>query len=125
MVNKSWVTYRVAELTSNGYLVVGDGYRAKNSELGANGLPFIRAGNINQGFQFDDVDYLVYENVPKAKEKVSQVGDVVFTSKGTVGRFALVRDDTPKFVYSPQLCYWRICNLQLIEPLFLFYWMQS
>ena len=31
-------------------LVVGDGYRAKNSELARDGVPFARAGNINNGF---------------------------------------------------------------------------
>ena len=38
---------------------------------------------------------------------------MVFTSKGTVGRFAFVKDDTPRFVYSPQLCYWRSLNADI------------
>jgi type I restriction enzyme S subunit len=58
-----------------------------------------------------------------AGSKVSEAGDVVFTSKGTVGRFAFVRDDTPRFVYSPQLCFWRSLDRQVIEPRFLYYWM--
>src|SRR5690606_679284 len=57
--------------------------------------------------------------------KISQPGDVVFTSKGTVGRFAFVRPDTPRFVYSPQLCFWRSLNTDVIEPRFLYYWMHG
>jgi type I restriction enzyme S subunit len=56
---------------------------------------------------------------------VSQVGDVVFTSKGTVGRFAFVGPDVEQFVYSPQLCYWRSLNPQVIDPRWLYYWMHS
>ena len=52
-------------------------------------------------------------------------GDVVFTSKGTVGRFAFVREHTPRFIYSPQLCFWRALNHELIDPRFLFYWMSG
>jgi type I restriction enzyme S subunit len=50
---------------------------------------------------------------------------VVFTSKGTVGRFAFVRDGTPEFVYSPQLCYWRSRDVSRIHPRWLFYWMNG
>jgi type I restriction enzyme S subunit len=48
---------------------------------------------------------------------------VVFTSKGTVGRFAYVRQNTPRFVYSPQLCFWRSLDPDLIQSRFLYYWM--
>jgi type I restriction enzyme S subunit len=58
-------------------------------------------------------------------EKISKVGDVVFTSKGTVGRFAYVNEKSSRFVYSPQLCFWRSLNHSLIFPRFLFYWMQG
>ena len=37
----------IANLIGNGDLVINDGYRAKNSELSAEGLPFARARNIN------------------------------------------------------------------------------
>src|SRR5579883_1919428 len=96
--------WRVADLIESRALVIGDGYRAKNEELGTPGLPFARAGNVNQGFQFHDADRLALEHLPRAREKVSRAGDVVFTSKGTVGRIAFVRPETPEFVFSPQLC---------------------
>ena len=118
-----WKQHSVAGLIADGKLVIGDGYRAKNDELTTHGLPFARAGNINCGFQFADADHFPTENISRIGNKVSEPGDVVFTSKGTVGRFALVRDDTRRFVYSPQLCFWRSVDDTLIEPRFLYFWM--
>jgi len=119
--------YKLSDLIASNVLVIGDGYRAKNSELCPfkSGLPFARAGNINSGFQFDDADYLVAENLLKAGEKVSELGDVLFTSKGTVGRVAFVSEKTPRFVYSPQLTWWRVKDTKRIEPRFLYYWMHG
>src|SRR5260370_30200777 len=120
-----WQRHEVADLIAGDQLVVGDGYRAKNEELGNQGLPFARAGNINEGLQFVDADRFPVENLGRVGNKVSQPGDVVFTSKGTVGRFAFVRIDTPQFVYSPQLCFWRSLNQDLIDSRFLYYWMHG
>jgi type I restriction enzyme S subunit len=121
----SWRSALVADLIDEGLLIVGDGYRAKNSELGEEGIPFARAGNIREGLRLDDADNLATENVARAGAKISMPGDVVFTSKGTVGRFAFIREDTPRFVYSPQLCFWRVVNRNVIDPGFLFSWMQG
>jgi type I restriction enzyme S subunit len=118
-------TFRVEDLIADSALVVGDGYRAKNNELGVSGIPFARAANINDGFHFDGADRFPFENVAKVGNKVSKAGDVVFTSKGTVGRFAFVSERVEQFLYSPQLCFWRSANLHRIRPRFLYYWMQS
>lgn len=118
-------SYRVEELIKLGKLVVNDGYRAKNSELSNDGVPFARAGNLNNGFQFDDADMFPFDKLKGVGNKISQEGDVVFTSKGTVGRFAYVDRHVPQFVYSPQLCFWRSLDYNFLDPIFLFYWMQS
>lgn len=123
-----WKEYKTSDLLGHGLLVIGDGYRAKNVELSASkfdGLPFARVGNINGGFDFHEADYFPTSKLERVGEKISKVGDVVFTSKGTVGRFAFVVDQTPLFVYSPQLCFWRSLAKDFIFPRFLFYWMQS
>lgn len=118
-----WRQRQVSQLLEEGRLVIGDGYRAKNDELSSRGLPFARAGNINDGFRFDDADHFPEVNLSRLGNKISQPGDVVFTSKGTVGRFAFVRTRTPRFVYSPQLCFWRSVDRQAIDGRFLYYWM--
>ena len=120
-----WSQYQVSDLIANRALVVGDGYRAKNEELSDSGLPFARAGNINDGFHFDDAGCFPEHDLQKVGNKISRPGDVVFTSKGTVGRFAFVRDDTPHFVYSPQLCFWRSQDRNVLDPRFLSFWMSS
>jgi len=114
-----------AELIDSGVLAINDGYRAKNSELSSRGLPFARAQNINNGFHFEGVDCFPLEDLGKVGIKISEPGDVVFTSKGTVGRFAFVGHDTPRFVYAPQLCFWRVLNRDRLHPRWLYYWMHS
>ncbi|KAF1082361.1 MAG: Type I restriction-modification system, specificity subunit S [Candidatus Rifleibacterium amylolyticum] len=114
-----------SELMKSGVLRIGDGYRAKNCELIDSGLPFARAGNINNGFNFETAEYLPLSYLTKVGEKVSQTGDTVFTSKGTVGRFAYVNEKIQKFIYSPQLCYWRSLDHNILAPQFIYYWMQS
>ena len=118
-----WHKYDVSALISEKILVIGDGYRAKNTELSKVGIPFARAGNIKDGFQFSGADQFPEDQLQKVGEKISRPGDTVFTSKGTVGRFAFVTADTPRFVYSPQLSFWRTVNTNAIEPRFLHYWM--
>lgn len=111
-----WEEHQVELLLREGALLINDGYRAKNSELSNTGIPFARAGNIDGGFHFEDADRVPALTLAKVGLKRSLPGDVVFTSKGTVGRFAFVREGTPEFVYSPQLCYWRSGNASRIHP---------
>ena len=118
-----WRQHEVSALIDGGSLFIGDGYRAKNEELASSGLPFARAGNINNGFQFEDADHFPETSLSRVGNKISQTGDVVFTSKGTVGRFAFVCPGTPRFVYSPQLCFWRALDKTLIDSRFLYFWM--
>jgi type I restriction enzyme, S subunit len=118
-----WKRFSVANLISNGILFIGDGYRAKNEELANHGIPFARVSNINDGFHFEDADRFPEKDLHKVGNKISNEGDVVFTSKGTVGRFAFVKEGVERFVYSPQLCFWRVLDTQTIDPHFLFFWM--
>ncbi len=113
----------VEELLKADKLYLSDGYRAKNSEMAAAGLPFARAGNLNGGFSFEGADILGQAGVSAAGQKVACTYDAVFTSKGTVGRIALVLPSTPKFVYSPQLCFWRSRDHAFLHPLILHRWM--
>jgi type I restriction enzyme S subunit len=114
-----------AELIKSGVLEIGDGYRAKNSELGPTGIPFARAQNLNNGFDFTGADLYPLAALPRVGTKTSRPGDCVFTSKGSVGRIGYVSHDTPSFVYSPQLSYWRSLDTGVIDPQYLRYWLQG
>lgn len=120
-----WRETTTAKLIAEGALKIGDGYRAKNNELAADGLPFARAGNINNGFLFSGADCLPYHYTDIVGDKASLPGDTVFTSKGTVGRFGFVTERTEKFVYSPQLCFWRSLKHEEVLPRFVYYWMHG
>jgi type I restriction enzyme, S subunit len=115
----------ISELIDQRIVVIGDGYRAKNSELGTPGLPFIRAGELDNGFNIDNADCLANASVALARDKLSRAGDVGFTSKGTIGRVARVSDRTPRFVYSPQVCFWRSIDPSRLRPSLLYAWMLS
>ena len=123
--HETWTPHSTGDLIAQGSLSIGDGYRARNSELSTTGLPFARVGNIDGGFQFDGVDRFPEHDLAKVGDKVSQPSDVVFTSKGTVGRLAFVRETTPRFVYAPQLCYWRSLAPNTIDARWLYYWMSG
>jgi len=121
---EGWTRYATGSLIDSGVIEIGDGYRAKLDELGPEGLPFARAAQIDGGFELGS-ECLRTEFLPRAGSKVSRTGDVVLTTKGTVGRVAWVRPDTPGCVYSPQLSYWRSLQPQVLNSRFLYYWMQG
>jgi type I restriction enzyme S subunit len=98
-----------SELIDQGVLEIGDGYRAKNNELGGNGLIFLRAGHVKDThIDFDGVDHFKVIDKSRFKGKMSHLGDVVVTTKGnSTGRIAFVTSGMPEFVYSPHLSFWR------------------
>jgi restriction endonuclease S subunit len=116
---------RVQTLIDQGVLMIGDGYRAKRIELAERGLPFARAGNLKNGFDFSDPEYLGEEGVAAAGHKVARPLDVAFTSKGTVGRITQVTSRNHTFVYSPQVCFWRILDHSAMNPYVLYEWMKT
>jgi len=126
-VPEGWEVFqhRVAELEAQGALSVGDGYRAKRSELADSGFPFIRAGNVNGTVNTEGAELLCAESATKAGPKRSRVWDTVFTSKGTVGRIGLITPWTGDVVYAPQVCFWRSLDERTIDPFFLHLWICS
>jgi type I restriction enzyme S subunit len=117
---------QVSALISAGHLVVNDGYRAKNSELAPEGVPFIRAGNLtDDGLQLDGADRVPPEVILRAGIKVGTPWDTAFTSKGTVGRITLVDPAQASFVYSPQVCFWRSADADQLSPFVVHAWMRS
>ena len=113
------------ELIAKGSLLVGDGYRAKNDELGIPGVPFVRGGDLVQGQITPTKDFLANAALKGALGKMAKPGDTAFTSKGTIGRFAYVDGSCGDAIYSPQVCFWRSVTRDAIEPAYLHFWMKS
>src|SRR5690606_22250760 len=98
----------IAALMQRGILTMGDGYRTKRSEHGQPGHRIIRVADVRDGNVFLDGDDLVSdEYTPQMGAKVAIPGDVLLTTKGTVGRVAVMPATDEPAVYSPQLCYFR------------------
>jgi type I restriction enzyme, S subunit len=117
-------TTTFGELIAEGVLEVGDGYRAKNDELGGSGFIFLRAGHVRDThIDFDGVEFFHRELSDRLANKLSRPGDTIVTTKGnSTGRTSFVTKDMPVFVYSPHLSYWRSRDPAALSPLFLRYW---
>lgn len=116
----------VQDLIDSRELLIGDGYRATNSEFSDGGLPFVRAGNLRpDGLDLDGAEILGAPGVAAAGHKIGKPGDVAFTSKGTVGRITRVSSKTGAFVYSPQVCFWRSTKPETLVPSVLYRWMRT
>ena len=112
----------LGSLAAQGRLLVNDGYRTKKSELDAAGVPILRVAEVRDGYLTPSLQDRVSEaHRQKFGSKTSAPNDVVVTTKGTVGRVAMIRPTDPEFVYSPQVCFFR-CLDRSVEPRFLYYW---
>jgi type I restriction enzyme S subunit len=124
MNSANWTTTTFGQLIADGMLEIGDGYRAKNSELGGEGLIFLRAGHVRDTLiDLDNADRFLEELAPRVASKTSRPGDVLLTTKGnSTGRVGYVSENMPTVVYSPHLSYWRSRKPDQLVPGFLRAW---
>ena len=113
-------------LASQGRVLLNDGYRTRSDELGLPGVAILRVAEIQDGFIAPSFGDHVHENFrSKFASKCSAAGDVVVTTKGTVGRVALMRPHHPEFVYSPQVCFFRCEDGSGVCAEWLYYWFRG
>lgn len=113
-------------LAKGGVLSLGDGYRTKQSELTDEGFRIIRVADIKDGrISLDSPDFVSAAYDRQIGAKRATAGDVLLTTKGTVGRVAIVPESVSSAVYSPQLCWFRVADSGKIIPRYLSYWLQS
>ena len=126
-MSSDWCSLSFADLMERGALEIGDGYRAKNDELGGTGLIFLRAGHVKDThIDFEGVDRFRHTDCGRFGRKIARAGDVVITTKGnSTGRVAYVGVGMPGFVYSPHLSYWRANAESEVDQGFLRAWSQS
>lgn len=124
MTAKEWTQRTFANLIRDGLLQIGDGYRAKHSELGGDGYMFLRAGHVSDThIDLTAVERFRSDLNERVASKLSRCGDVVVTTKGnSTGRVTYVAGEAEPFVYSPHLSYWRSLDAETIYPKFLRYW---
>ncbi|WP_402464171.1 restriction endonuclease subunit S [Isoptericola aurantiacus] len=116
----------IGSLAKRGVLSMGDGYRTKRSEHGTPGYRIIRVADVRDGAVYlDGDDFVSVDYEVQMGAKVAVAGDVLLTTKGTVGRVAVMPGADEPAVYSPQLCYFRVHQQDVLDPRFLRYWLQS
>lgn len=75
----------------------GTNYPKKNDFTNRGYCLFLNTSNVrNTGFNFDECQFISKEKHEKLRKGIVEVGDVVFTSRGTLGNAALL-DDKVKF----------------------------
>lgn len=118
---------KIADLIADGVLEVNDGYRTKQAELSSEGFRILRAGDVQDFIvRLDGVgDYVSADFIRQMGRKVGRPGDVVITTKGTVGRVAMIGELSEEVVYSPQISYFRVLDETVLDPRYLMYWLKS
>jgi len=121
-----WRELRLGDLVAQGALSISDGYRVRNAELGPEGIPFVRGGDIGDGWiNTTTTDHIRPEFTDRVRAKLARAGDVAFITKGTVGRAGRLRPGQPAVVFAPQVAYWRVLASDILDSGFLFYLIQS
>ena len=121
-----WRNARLGDLVSERALSISDGYRVRNEELGPDGIPFVRGGDIGDGWiNTQTVDHIRPELADRVRAKLAYPGDVAFITKGTVGRSGRLRAGQPAVVFAPQVAYWRVLASEVLDSRFLFYLTRS
>jgi type I restriction enzyme S subunit len=125
-----WRRATVSELQRDGILLVEDGnhgeYRPRPDEFVDRGVAFIRAADMDGG-------EVLFESASKINDRarrritkgIGAPGDVLLSHKGTVGKVALVPEDAPPFVCSPQTTFWRTLDSSRLDRHFLYAFLRS
>jgi type I restriction enzyme, S subunit len=116
----------LGDLVDREALLLSDGYRTKRSEHGVPGIRILRAGDVRDFRIFSDgTDFVSEEFRSQIGAKTSRNRDIVLTTKGTVGRVAVVSRHMEEVVYSPQMCFFRVLDEGVMDVGFLAAWFSS
>ena len=126
----SWPVATVSELERCGVLLVEDGnhgeYRPRPDEFVDAGVAFIRAADMDSGRVLFESAARINETArARITKGIGAPGDVLLSHKGTVGKVALVRNDAPPFVCSPQTTFWRTLDEARLDRQYLYAFLRS
>jgi type I restriction enzyme S subunit len=125
-----WTTATVLELQRDGVLLVEDGnhgeYRPRPDEFVSAGVAFIRAADMDAGrVLFESAARINKKAQDRITKGIGAPGDVLLSHKGTVGKVAMVGDDAPAFVCSPQTTFWRTLDQERLDRKHLYAFLRS
>ena len=125
-----WNIATVMELQREGLLLVEDGNHGENrpraNEFADVGVAFIRAADMDAGrVLFESAARINEQAWNRITKGIGEPGDVLLSHKGTVGKVALVADDAPAFVCSPQTTFWRTLDRGRLDRKYLYAFLRS
>jgi type I restriction enzyme S subunit len=125
-----WREASVATLVREGVLFVEDGnhgeYRPLAEEFTDTGTPFVRPDDLRGGrVDFANCDRINDQALNRVRKGKGRAGDIVFTHRATVGRIARTGPDAPNFVANPGVTVWRAIAPGVLDPDYLYFFMQS
>ena len=125
-----WRTKSVLELQRDGILLVEDGNHGENrprpDEFVDSGVAFIRAADMAAGRVLFKAASKINERARlRISKGIGAPGDILLSHKGTVGKVALVADDAPPFVCSPQTTFWRTLAPDILDRRYLYTFLRS
>lgn len=113
-------------LVKTNALEFSDGYRTRRDQLVDSGYRILRAADVVNGvIRPNGADYVASAYASAIGAKVVREGDVVLTTKGSVGRVARVESVNEPLVYSPQVCFFRVPLGSPLTASFLRHWLDS
>lgn len=120
----------VAELVRLGILFVEDGNHGENRplphEFVARGIPFVRPPDLVDGeVDLDRCEKINATARARIRKGIGRGGDILFTHRATVGRLALMDIAAGEFVTNPGVTVWRSLKPEILDPLYLYYWMHT
>jgi type I restriction enzyme S subunit len=121
---RDWQEFRMGELAE-----ITSSNRIFSSDLVSTGVPFYRSKEIIEKFKGDDVStklFISQQQFEKIKSKfgVPQKGDILLTSRGTIGTPYLVRDNEEFYFADGNLTWFKNFN-HVCDSTFVFYLLQS
>lgn len=118
-------TVALSELVNENLVEVSAG-RPRSVNLDRYPLPILRVADVLDGkIESSLQGYTPFAWQREMGPKASRPGDVVLTTKGSVGRVAIMPPEGPCFAYSPQLCYFRPVVDGPLKSRYLYYWFKS
>lgn len=131
-MGSNWQTFTVEQLVSLNILDKPiDGNHGeihpKSSDFISDGIPFIMASDLKGGtVDVKNCKFISLEQAKTLRKGFARKNDVLLSHKATLGRTAVVGEIKTDFlVLTPQVTYYRVRNLNKLNPFYLKYYFDS
>lgn len=116
MSSRLWKTYTVKELVELKMLEKPSdgnhgGVHPKSADYVKEGVPFIMVPDLQDGkVSYENCKMISKKQVKTLRKGFSKPGDVLLTHKATIGKTAIVGNEYPLIVLTPQVTYYRVLS---------------